>query len=212
MEVIDPKHLELINQAFAKLSENGPYEIRTTSLSFGKLKEKLRPVFVECFTRYDQTITKFQWLPEYEEVLDWMVDNQGRGLFMYGDCGRGKTRIILGVLRPMLLVLGKPLPGYHASLLTSRNLSSDGWNYEKYRTWKISYIDELGTEKAVNDYGEKFEAFNEIINVAEQNLDLMIISSNLSPELFLQRYGDRSMDRIRRLCKPIEFKGESLRP
>jgi len=208
---IDPQDLERIKKAFAKLSIEGPYERRVTQLTFGK-RERLRPIFEQCFTMYDTTLKEFQWLPEYEEVLDWMVDNMGRGLFMCGNCGRGKTTIILGVIRPMFTALGKHLPGFHASVLTNKNIVSDGWNYEKYKTWKFSYIDELGTERAVNDYGEKFEAFNEIINGAEQNLDILIISSNLSSEQFLQRYGDRAMSRIGRLCKVVEFTGDDLRP
>lgn len=208
---IDPQDLERIKKAFAKLSENGRYERRTTQLTLGK-RERLRPIFEHCFTLYDTTLKEFQWLPEYEEVLDWMVDNKGRGLFMCGNCGRGKTTIILGVIRPLFTALGKYLPGFHASVLTAKNVVSDGWNYEKYKTWKFAYIDELGTERAVNDYGEKFEAFNEIINNAEQKLDILIISSNLNPEQFLQRYGDRTMSRINRLCKVVEFKGNDLRP
>lgn len=208
---IDPQDLERIKKAFAKLSVEGPYERRTTQFTFGK-RERLRPLFEQCFTMYDTTLKAFQWLPEYEEVLDWMIDNKGKGLFICGNCGRGKTTIILGVIRPLFTALGKHLPGYHASVLSSKTIESDEWNYMKYRKWKFSYLDELGTERAVNDYGEKFEAFNEIINMAEQNLDIMIISSNLSPDQFLQRYGDRTMDRINRLCKIVEFKGESLRP
>lgn len=210
---IDPKHLELINKAFARLSENGPYERRTTKLSFG-VRDKMKAVFIECFTRYDKTIPKnreFKWLPEYEKILDWLADNQGKGLFLYGACGRGKSTTILGVIKPMFVAIGLVLPGFHASLLPSKSLSHE-WNYEKYRKWKYSYIDELGTEALVNDYGEKYEPFNEIINKAEQDLDILIISSNLTPDQFLARYGDRTMDRINRLCKIIEFKGESLRP
>jgi DNA replication protein DnaC len=212
MEPIDPKHLDMINKAFEKLSGNGPYERRSTKIVLG-VRDKLMPVFTECFTMYDKTIPEggFKWLPEYDKVLDWMADNQGKGLFMQGSCGRGKSTIILGVIRPMFVAIGKSLPGFHASLLPSKAIVSEEWNYEKYRKWKFAYIDELGTEAMVNNYGEKFEAFNEIINKAEQDLDILIISSNLNSEQFLQRYGDRSMDRINRLCKVIEFKGSSLR-
>jgi DNA replication protein DnaC len=214
MESIDPKHKELIDKAFERLSIDGPYEIRPTNISLGK-RENLKPVFIECFTRYDKTITEqhpLMWLKEYDRVLDWMTDNQGKGLFMYGDCGRGKSKIILGVLKPAFIALGKTLPGFHASMLPRKSPVLDEWNFELYRKWKCSYIDELGTESAVNNYGEKFESFNEIINIAEERLDILIMSSNLSPEQFMHRYGDRSMDRINRLCKMIEFSGNSLRP
>jgi DNA replication protein DnaC len=214
MEELEKKHKDLIDKAFQQLaSEAGAYERRYTNLSFG-VKKMLRPAFIECFTRYDKTIPegKFQWLPEYELVLDWLEDNKGKGLCLYGSCGRGKSNIILGVLKPLFLATGKAFPGFHASLLTSKDqIFTEDWNYVKYRRWKWSYIDELGSESLVNNYGERFEPFNEIINKAEQDLDILIISSNLSADLFLQRYGDRAIDRINRLCKMIEFKGESLR-
>ncbi len=214
METVDPKYLDRINRAFARLSENGPYECRPTNIFFGK-KEILKPFFIECFTRYDKTLTKehpFTWLPEYDKVIEWMAENKGKGLFMFGSCGRGKSKIIKGVLIPAFISIGKYLPGFHASLLPVKSAIYDNWNYEQYRKWKVSYIDELGTECAVNNYGERFEPFNEIINVAEEDLNILIISSNMTPEQFLQRYGNRSMDRINRLCKNVEFTGESLRP
>ena len=31
------------------------------------------------------------WQPEYEEVAEWLTDNKGRGLWLCGECGRGKT-------------------------------------------------------------------------------------------------------------------------
>jgi len=213
---IRPEDLKRIDAAFKQLSDmqGSPYERRTTQISLGS-KDNLREIFAECFTRYDKSIPenrRFKWLPEYDKVLDWMVDNQGKGLFMFGDCGRGKSTIILGVLKPMFMALGKPFPGYHATLLSSKTADSEEWNYLKYRKWKIAFIDELGTERAVNDYGEKFEPFNEIMNMAEQNLDVLIISSNLTAAQFHERYGDRVMDRIKRLCLAVEFKGDSLRP
>lgn len=214
MEAIDPKHLDLINKAIAKLSENGPYERRSTNLSFGK-KNTIPPVIKELFERYDKDLVEipgreFKWLPEYDEVVDWLVDNKGKGLFMYGSCGRGKS-IMINAIKTMFVAVGKQLPGFHASLLPDKSTIYDNRNYELYRKWKCAYIDELGTERMVNDYGEKFEPFNEIINKAEQELDILIISSNLSAVQFQQRYGDRTMSRINRLCKIIEFKGEDLR-
>ena len=42
-----------------------------------------------------------QWLPEYDEVAEWLADNQGKGLMLIGDCGRGKT-IITQQIMPLL--------------------------------------------------------------------------------------------------------------
>lgn len=216
METIDPKHLELINKAIAKLSETGPYERRSTMLSFGKSREKLKPVIKELFERYDKDLVEipgrgFIWLPEYDEVVDWLIDNQGKGLFMFGSCGRGKS-IMINAIKTMFVAVGMQLPGYHASILPSKSPMYDNSHYEHYKKWKCAYIDELGTERMITNYGEKFEPFNEIINVAEQELNILVISSNLNADQFLLRYGDRSMDRVSRLCRAVEFKGASLRP
>lgn len=216
MEALDPKQQELIDKAFADLgSVELPYQRKQTFFSFGK-KEVLKPVFIECFRKYDNTIKEFVWLPEYDEVLDWMVDNEGRGLYLTGDCGRGKSTIILGVIKPLFKpCFKKKLHGFHATELVNE-IHSDfikkyRWNYQKYFEWKFSYIDELGVERMVNDFGEKFEAFNEIINIAEQDLNILILSSNLTGDQFLRRYGDRSVDRLKRLCRIVKFKGKSLR-
>lgn len=34
---------------------------------------------------------EMQWLPEYEKVAGWLAGNRGKGLFLYGNCGRGKS-------------------------------------------------------------------------------------------------------------------------
>ena len=34
------------------------------------------------------------WRPEYKKVAEWLTNTRGRGLFMYGNCGLGKS--ILG--------------------------------------------------------------------------------------------------------------------
>lgn len=34
---------------------------------------------------------------------------------------------------------------------------------------------------------------------------------NLTREQLLRRYGERTFDRLTRLCRPVKFEGESLR-
>lgn len=216
MKTTEDKFKPIVDRAFQSLNTSeGPHERRQAFLSFGD-KNLMKPMFIECFKRYDTTIKNFQWLPEYDKILDWLEDNEGRGLYMTGDCGRGKTNIIFGILLPFYKIrFNSFLPGFHATQLGNRvSAQFDDrfrWNYELFRKWKVAFIDELGTERLVNDFGEKFEPFNEISNIAEQKLNVLIISSNLTGDQFLNRYGDRTMDRIKRLCKIITFEGESLR-
>jgi DNA replication protein DnaC len=216
MEKISTIFKEKIDVAFTSLSGiNGPHVRQQTNISFGD-KEIIKPVFIECFNRYDRTVKNFQWLPEYDLVLDWLSDNNGKGLYLTGDCGRGKSNIIYGVILPLYKIVFRSfLPGFHATQLPEKvSIQFEDrytWNYEILLKWKIAYIDEIGTERMVTAYGEKFEPFNAVLNEAEQKLNLLILSSNLSGDQFLNRYGDRAMDRIKRLCKIVPFAGSSLR-
>jgi DNA replication protein DnaC len=72
-------------------------------------------------------------------------------------------------------------------------------------------IDELGLEPQVNEFGEKFEGFNMIIDSAEQKIKPLFITTNLEPEQLLKRYQSRTLDRLGRLCKTVVFNGDSLR-
>ena len=210
---ISEKNRALIDTAFTALALRDNierFERKETMLSFGDTKT-IAPIFKECFCRFDQTIREFDWIPEYDEVIDWLTDNKGKGLFLTGSCGRGKSNIINGVIRPFFLVrYGRTLPGCRGSQLPDKK--GEYFTFQTLLKHKCIYIDELGTEKMVTEYGEKYEAFNDIINTAEENLNILIISTNLTGELFLKRYGERSLDRIERLCRFVKFEGNSLRP
>ena len=39
----------------------------------------------------------------------------------------------------------------------------------------------------------------------------MFITTNLTEEQILSRYGERTLDRLRQLCLTVRFTGESLR-
>lgn len=174
-----------------------------TSLSFGT-KEQCRELFEAAFKAADTTVTEYQHLPEYDQIIDWMEDNKNQGLMLAGDCGRGKTVIIAGVL-PILM-------HYKLSKVVTPNHADDIPTHVPRMTGKWAVIiDELGVEPQVNNYGEKSEGFNTIINDIEKRMSLIFISTNLTSKEILARYGVRSLDRIYRLCKIVRFTGASLR-
>jgi DNA replication protein DnaC len=180
------------------LVQRSPFE-----LSFGD-KETCKNLFIETFKGVDLSVKNYKHLPEYDHVIDWMIDAKGKGLFMSGDCGRGKSIILTGVI---------PTLFFHKYGKVIRYFSSTEIP-EKVKfisiQWAIS-IDDLGLEPMINDFGEKYEGFNRIIDIAEARLSPLFISTNLTSEDLLARYGERTLDRIKRLCKIVKFKGESLR-
>lgn len=193
-----------IDAAIKILNESGVTTVRKTqTFSFGTVAE-CKELFKKVMWETDKTIKNMAWLPEYENVIRWMHDSNGKGLCLRGDCGRGKSSIMLGVI-PVIFMLkyNKVIKVTQAEDLPSQ--------YQKLLSKKIIAIDDLGTEPMLNDYGEKSEVFNRLINLAEKELRLLFVTTNLGRDDILNRYGNRTWERLNRLCYVINFKGESLR-
>lgn len=147
-------------------------------------------------------------IPQCQQVIDWLTNNEGRGLFLYGDCGLGKSMLARYVLPAILLSeIGKTPRVLTA---TEMNNSLDEL-LSKNRYNKILSIDDVGTESILNKYGAKRMAFAEVMDAVERESKLIIISSNLNGEEIENRYGTRTYERIISTTKRIEFRGRSFR-
>lgn len=194
----------LIMEAAAELLGHGVKVVREPNrFSFGN-REECRKLFEELFVTVDKSVDKFQNLPEYEMIMQWMMDTKGTGLAFVGDCGRGKSTILTGVI-PMLYYMKerKILRPFQAFEIPDKVKDIMG-------RWAI-VIDEVGTEVQCNEWGEKYEGFNRIMDHAEANLKQVFISTNLTKDQIITRYGTRTWERMNRLCRVVKFKGDSLR-
>lgn len=163
--------------------------------------ENSKQLMLSAFAEF---VPNFEWLAEYDQVADWMTNNKGLGLFMYGNCGRGKTLLAKYIIPAILLAkTGKIVRYYDIQELKPK--------YEEIISKKIMAIDDVGTEEVIVDYGSRKDAFCEIMDIVEKKAKLIIITSNLTHEELISRYGVRIMDRIKATTKRILFKGESLR-
>lgn len=147
---------------------------------------------------------KAVWLPVYDELVSWLTDNQGKGLFMYGSVGQGKTVFGRFVIPSILL-------GVKRLVVSSWDVSDMSKNIDSIKKKKIASLDDIGTEATVFDYGNKREAFAEIIDNAEKTGQILIITSNLGKDALNSRYGDRVFDRLLKTTKRVVFEGKSLR-
>ncbi len=193
--------------------------IRTPrNLSWGE-REYCEGLFCEVFRRVDHSIALYRHLPEYADIIDWMTSTKGKGLLLYGDCGRGKSVILTGIVPVLLAIHGYHVQSVHADDFqkpydfahATAGYDPKMTNLDYLTRSAFPIVDELGVEPMVNDYGERYEGFNRIINAAERYLRPVFISTNLSREQLLHRYGERTFDRLTRLCRTVEFRGESLR-
>ncbi|MFV0289850.1 MAG: hypothetical protein ACK5IJ_02985 [Mangrovibacterium sp.] len=179
-------------------------------LSFGNV-EYCRRLLFHALQEIDRS-RKIVWLPEYEEVSNWMSDNGGKGLFLTGDCGRGKSNIIAFAL-PFLFahypcferqVAGKILQPVHADDLHEE--------LQKGMLKRAFYVvDEVGAEMLENVYGSKYYPFMRLMNKAEDELKLCFFSSNLTARQLEDKYDGRTLERVSRLCKVVKFSGASMR-
>ena len=143
-----------------------------------------------------------KWLPEYEEVSEWLTDNKGKGLLLIGDCGRGKTLITTMILPILLQRLNRVVNIYDAPDLNTKTRDIFGKH--------IIVIDDLGTESTM-EYGEKKAVFANLIDQAEKRGKLLIVTTNLSSDELSGKYGVKTVDRFFSCCRIIKFSGESLR-
>lgn len=167
--------------------------------SFGD-QQSCKEMFIKTFIDVDKTIKKIVWLPEYDQIIEWMTDTQGKGLALFGGIGRGKTVINSFIIPTIFLSIKKVLIPKVATELTKDYI--DRWAFS---------IDDIGTEFIVNDYGTKMDMVAFVINNAEHYIKPLFLTGNLTEQELIQRYGLRTFDRIKRLCKIVIFTGKSLR-
>lgn len=162
-------------------------------------------VLKECFSYFLSAQGKtFVWQPEYEEVATWLAGNQGRGLFLYGDCGRGRSFLARYVLPAIIL-------NYMQKVVSVYDVQQMNRNLDEVLTKHIISLDDIGTEEVSMQYGNRRFAFAEVMDAAEKYGKLVIISTNLCRDEIVRRYGERVFERIISMTRRIEFKGKSMR-
>jgi DNA replication protein DnaC len=147
---------------------------------------------------------KFVWLPEYNLVANWLADNKGKGLFLYGSVGTGKTFITRYVIPAILLK-------YKKLVVSSFDMTEVNADPEKVLSKRIIALDDIGTEDASVKFGEKRMVIPEILDEAEKYGKLLLITSNLGSKELVSKYGSRIFDRLIEITIGIEFKGKSFR-
>ena len=196
--------ISTINKRFTDHGEKVPQRTFATIKCFDSDKQKIKEVFTALMTESDRSISKLQWLPEYDQVIDWLADSKGQQLCLMGAKGRGKTNIVMHVIPKIFKYYGfvvKTIPCTSLHNLTVFELAMSS---------RYLALDEVGIEKEANNYGVTFEPFIDVMNVYENNNGVLMFSTNLTMNMIKERYGSRVLDRMKRY-KIVEFKGNSLR-
>ena len=146
-----------------------------------------------------------EWIEKnYRPIVEWMTDNKGRGLLITGSCGLGKTLIAKHIL-PLLI---RDSCRRVINIFTAQELNTKIDQILKLHT---IYIDDIGTESVSKIYGNVRCTFSELCDAAEQRGKLLMITTNLTASELEEKYGERTLDRLRAITKFVAFSGKSLR-
>lgn len=180
------------------------------SLIFGE-----RPRFraTKFYYAYDMVVSGLrhycgeyaEWLPEYDEIVDWLRDNKGKGLLVIGDTGRGKSLLCREII-PRIINSREPKDS--CGVITAYRLAATG---EDVFHRGFLMIDDIGVENDHSSFGTRRNMVREIVDEAEIASTTLILTSNLSLEELKEKYGERTMDRLQSLCRLVVVYGESLR-
>ena len=149
---------------------------------------------------------KVEWLAEYDQIANWLTDNQGKGLLLIGPPGVGKSEICMKVI-PMIFRMA-------FRKIFSRYQATELCNETTYRTslrQRFIVIDDFGIEGTFYDYGNPHIVFSEIVDGIEKHGTLLVANTNLTLEEIKVKYGLRTFDRLRANMHVVVIREKSLR-
>ena len=191
----------LANEAVDKMRDACGWYYRTEGVSYSTA-QAVRALFHFELAKevFESSGYHYSWLPQYEAILDWLCNNDGRGLLLYGSCGQGKTLMMKIILRLLPLLYNiQVLPMIDAVDLDSRIKELLDYRY------RIVAVDDLGTE-FISAFRNM--SFGMLVDRLEKKKGILIATTNLDFAAMYERYGERVCDRLKGLCRMIEFNGE----
>lgn len=160
----------------------------------------------EQFTNYLRHFIGHEpiWNPAYDEIISWLRDNKGKGLFLFGHHGLGKTIIAKYVLPAIILRYSRKPVRYYNMNYVNKNLDE-----VIQRRWLA--LDDVGTEGVSVEYGNKRLAFAEVMDLVEKESKLVIVTTNLDANKLKEVYGERTFERVIAATHRVLFTGKSYR-
>ena len=88
------------------------------------------------------------WLPEYDKVAEWLEDNHGKGLLLYGSCGRGKSLLTRYAIPALIRA-------FCQRIVSVVDCGSRQVNIDEILRRKFISLDDIGVEVDRIDYGTR---------------------------------------------------------
>lgn len=155
------------------------------------------------------------------KVAKWLVGGSWKpGLFLYGAPGNGKSTMASAARQLIGMLYGNEYRNedkkgvYCVSALELAAVAKED-NQQRmqiFKTTELLHIDDVGTEPAsVKVWGNEVSPLVDILYSRYDRLLYTVITSNLSDEDILPRYGVRIADRFREMFDFLSFDNKSYR-
>jgi DNA replication protein DnaC len=151
----------------------------------------------------------------YIDDLDARLD-AGRGLWLFGDTGTGKTTLAMLISKAALeagrTVAIYSLPKLLARIRRTYDSEPGGDSYlsffERLTSVDLLHIDDLGVEKRSDWVLEQLYA---LINERYETERSVVITTNLPHEELEEQVGPRTVSRLTQICDEVPLFGEDRR-
>jgi DNA replication protein DnaC len=157
----------------------------------------------------DQIQAVKRYLRNLEENLD-----RGRGLWLWGDVGTGKTTLAM-IVSKAAIDAGRSVAIYSLPRLLNllrESLESDGGLLDlldRLSAVDLLHIDDLGAE---NRTDWVLEQLYSIVNARYEAQRAIVATTNLMPDDLNERLGERTVSRLVEICSdPIALAGDDKR-
>lgn len=141
------------------------------------------------------------------------IKKHRKGLFLWGECGTGKTHMMYALLK-----LFRYQMKFHARMYTTSELLEllkEDFKYEDRKNFKeilafdgLLMLDDMGSERMTDWVAQTF--FQLINDRYLKNLPV-VITSNLNLAEVSDKIGDRVASRISEMCKIVKLEGGDKR-
>jgi DNA replication protein DnaC len=152
---------------------------------------------------------------DYIDDLDGRL-TQGRGLWLFGSAGTGKTTLAMLVSKAAIEA-GRSVAIYSLPKLLGRiRMSYDagpggddyGALFDRLTTVDLLHVDDLGAEKSTDWVLEQLYA---LVNERYEAERSIIVTTNLELVELEQQIGSRTVSRLSQICEPIPLYGDDRR-
>ena len=162
-----------------------------------------------------QTRAAVNEVRDYIEELDERLA-AGRGLWLFGDTGTGKTTLAMLVSKAASeagrSVAIYSLPKLLARIRRTYDAEPGGEGYlaffERLTSVELLHIDDLGAEKSSDWVLEQLYA---LVNERYETQRSVVVTTNLPHEELEDQIGKRTVSRLTEMCRPVPVLGDDRR-